>query len=212
MNLDFLDVLSQPTQERWEPVGTLGTNSIHAGSSVPNADPAIGNTGNNISVPTDGTESCSHLFPVCSQSLGTETPNVHAAVPNVPVVPNEKEQVCQDADADSLAGAELVKVQVCRWLGARCTRSGRAWGADEFLYRDYLGWCRGQNQTPGSPKQVAAILNESFQRDGNGWQGLCLAVDFAASRGLGSKPMHPSRLATETNFMNAIITRQHPPE
>jgi hypothetical protein len=54
-----LDALSQPTQERWEPVGTVGT-------------------------------------------LGTERPNVHAVVPTVPVVPDEKEHVCQDADADSL--------------------------------------------------------------------------------------------------------------
>lgn len=201
MNLDFLNVLSQPTQERWEPVGTLGTlgtSSIHEGSSVPNADPAIGNTGNKIPVPHAGAGACSQLFPVCSQSLGTETPNVHAAVPNVPVVPNEKEHVYQDADADSLAEAELVTVQVSRWLGARCTRSGRAWGAEEFLYRDYQGWCRGQNQTPASPKQVAVILDESFQRDGNGWQGLCLAVDFAASKPRGGGPRDPLRLATET--------------
>jgi len=88
-------------------------------------------------------------------------------------------------------------------LAARDQR--RAWGAEEFLYR--LGWCRGQNQTPGSPKQVAAILDESFQREGNGWQGLCLAADFAANKRLGSRPTHPLRLATETNFMSAIITR-----
>ena len=120
------------------------------------------------------------MFPVCSQGLGTETPNVHAAVPNLPVVPNEKEQVFQDADAGSMAEAELVKVEVSRWLGARCTRSGRAWGAEEFLYRDYLGWCRGQNQTPGSPEQVAALLDESFQREENGWQGLCLGRGFCS--------------------------------
>jgi len=93
-------------------LGTLGTSSIHAGASVPNADPVTGNTGNNRSVPTAGPETCSHLFPGCSQGLGTETPNVYAAVPNVPVVPNEKEQVCQDAEADSLTKGELPKVQV----------------------------------------------------------------------------------------------------
>jgi len=191
MNLDFLDVLSQPKQKHREQAGTAGTGRIHAGLSVPSVVPAIGNSGNKISVPTAGTRTCSHLFPVCSQSLGTERPNVYAAVPAVPGVPNKKEQVFQDADADSLAEAELVTVQVFRWLGARCTRSGRAWGAEEFLYRDYLGWCRGHNQTPGSLKQVAALLDEFFQRDGNGWQRLCLAVDFAAGKPRGGGPTDP---------------------
>ena len=193
-----LDVLSQPTQKRWEQVGTLGTSSINKGSSVPNAGPASGNTGNKISVPTDGTETRSHLFPACSQSLVTERPNVYAAVPDVPVVPNEKEQPCKNSDGDGPAEGDLVKVQVSRWLGARYTRSGRAWGAEEFLYRDYLGWCRGHNQTPGSPKQVAAFLDESFQRGGNGWRGLCLAVDFAASKPWGGGPTDLLRLAKET--------------
>jgi hypothetical protein len=130
---------------------------------------------------TAGTEACSHVFPVGSESLGTERPNVYADVPTVPVVPNKKEQVCTGSDENNPAEGGLVKVQVFRWLGARCKRPERAWGAAEFLYRDYMGWCQEHTQTPGSPKQVAAILGESFQREGNGWQGLCLAADFAST-------------------------------
>jgi hypothetical protein len=198
MNLDFLDVLSQPKQKHREQAGTAGTGRIHAGLSVPSVVPAIGNSGNKISVPTAGTRTCSHLFPVCSQSLGTERPNVYAAVPAVPGVPNEKQQPCKNSDGDSPAEGDLVEVQVSRWLGARCTRSRLAWGAEEFLYRDYLGWCQKHNQAPGSLEQLAVILDESFQREGNGWQGLCLAVDFAASKPRGRGPTDPLRLATET--------------
>jgi hypothetical protein len=45
--------------------------------------------------------------------LGTETANVHAAVPNVP---NEKEQPCKNSDGAGPAEGDLVKVQVSRCL------------------------------------------------------------------------------------------------
>ena len=63
MNLDFLDVLSQPDQKQREQVGTAGTTGIHAGPSVPSDVPASGNSGNKISTPTADTEIRSHLFP-----------------------------------------------------------------------------------------------------------------------------------------------------
>jgi hypothetical protein len=87
MNLDFLNILSQPRQKRWERVGTLGTGRSHAGLSVPTRVPAIGKTGNTRSGYPSGTGACSQLFPISSQVLGSEGPNLHEAVPNVSNVP-----------------------------------------------------------------------------------------------------------------------------
>jgi hypothetical protein len=92
---------------------------------------------------------------------------------------------------------ETVKQQVSRWLGARCTRSQRAWGAEKFLYRDYREWCQQFSQAAIPLEQFAGILDESFAREVNGWQGLCLAMDWATSNGPGSKPCHPLPLASE---------------
>jgi hypothetical protein len=73
----------------------------------------------------------------------------------------------------------------------------RAWGAEKFLYRDYVNWCQQFNQPAILAEQFAGVLNESFVRELEGWHGLCLAVDWAASKGLGSKPFSPLPLATE---------------
>jgi hypothetical protein len=70
-------------------------------------------------------------------------------------------------------------IQVSRWLGARSTRAQRAWGAEKFLYCDYTAWCHQHNQSAYCRELFCAILNESFPRELNGWQGICLAVDFA---------------------------------
>lgn len=72
-----------------------------------------------------------------------------------------------------------VRQQVSRWVGARCVRSPRAWGAEKFLYLEFAEWCRQHKQASCSRELFCAVLNESFQRDEAGWQGLCLAVDFA---------------------------------
>lgn len=68
--------------------------------------------------------------------------------------------------------------QVSRWLGARCLRSQRAWAAEKFLYRDYLAWCGCYRQAPCPRRLFGDVLSESFQRDEEGWQGVCLAEDF----------------------------------
>ena len=88
MNLDFLDVLSQPTQKPLGTAGTLGTANVDPGLRVPNVVPTVGSIGNKMSAPTTDTESCSQVFPSCSQAPETEKPNIHADVPNAPSVPD----------------------------------------------------------------------------------------------------------------------------
>jgi hypothetical protein len=79
---------------------------------------------------------------------------------------------------------EEVKRQLSRWLTARCTSSERAWGAEKFLYRDYLRWCQRNGHAPGSRELFGAILDQCFPREAAGWQGFCLAEDFAVSEGV----------------------------
>jgi hypothetical protein len=77
------------------------------------------------------------------------------------------------------------KQQMSRWMVARCTRPTnrrRAWGSEKSLFRDYLGWCQETGHAPCSGELFFAILTESFRREPDGWQGLCLTVDLAASR------------------------------
>jgi hypothetical protein len=76
---------------------------------------------------------------------------------------------------------ERAREHVSRWMGMRCTQSPQAWGAEKFLYRDFAAWCQQQNEAPDSRGLFSAILDESLERDGNGWRGVCLAPDFAAS-------------------------------
>ena len=72
---------------------------------------------------------------------------------------------------------ETAREHVSRWMGMRCTQSHLAWGAEKFLYQDFAAWCQQHNAAPNRAL-FCAILNESFERDENGWRGLCLAVDF----------------------------------
>jgi len=196
MNLDFLDVLAKPMQKTMGTVGTTGTRGSHAGLSVPEAVYEDGNNGNKLLGPAAGADACSQVFPTCSQALGTEIPNVCATVPNVPCVPRENEQACNDADAGSRVRKEAAAIQLPRWLRARCISSRQAWGSEKFLYSDYSAWCQQYHQASCSQALFSTILSESFQRDGNGWQGLCLAVDFAAGKAIVSKPICPLPLAT----------------
>ena len=76
------------------------------------------------------------------------------------------------------------RVQVYRWVSARCTRSIRAWGAEKFLYRDSTEWCEGSSQGPCCRRSFAMILDQSFERDADG----CLAEAFMSIKGLGCKP------------------------
>jgi len=80
---------------------------------------------------------------------------------------------------------EGVKRQLSRWMAARCTSYRRTWGAEKFLYRDYVGWCQRNGQASCCRELFATILDQSFQRQDDGWQGLCLAEDTAASKSIG---------------------------
>jgi len=187
MNLDFLDVLSQPEQKHREQVGTEGTGSVLAPLSVPGTSPATGNRGNKIPAPTANAETCSHVLPVYSQSVGTGRPNVDAPVPGVPGVPSENGQV-RNAETGVLAEQETVKTQVLSWVGARCAWSPFVWGSEESLYQDYREWCQDCSQPPCPRELFCTILSEWFQRDAEGWQGLCLAVDLETSRTRHARP------------------------
>jgi hypothetical protein len=180
MNLDFLDVLSQRAQENVGTVRTERTGNIHASLSVPNPVLAVENYENQI--PSDG--GGSQWFPGGSQVELTRKTNLPA---DVPKVLKEKEQVC----------TEWVRFQVSSWLDARCTCSRRAWAAEKFLYSDYAAWCCQCHQPPIPRKLLCVVLNKLFDRDGDGWHGLCLAVDLMATKELGSQPMYPMAQATK---------------
>jgi hypothetical protein len=187
MNLDFLDVLSQPNQKHREQVGTAGTGGVLTRLSVPSTSPGGGNSGNKITAPTANAQTCSHVFPVYSQSVGTERPNVDAAVPAVPGVPSENGQF-RNAETGVLAEQETVEKQVLRWVGARCAWSPFVWGSEESLYQDHREWCQDSSQPPSPRELFSAVLDELFQRELDGWQGVCLAVDFAAGRLTHAEP------------------------
>jgi hypothetical protein len=182
MNLDFLGVLSQPNQKHGEQVGTTRTGGIHANLNVPGTSPPNGNSGNKIPAPTVKAETRSHTFPVCSQSMGTERANVDEAVPVVPGVPTENGQF-SNAETGVLAEQETAKKQLLRWIGARCPCSQDVWGSEKSLYHDYRHWCRKYSRAACSNELFCVILDELFQRELDGWQGLCVAADWCLSRG-----------------------------
>jgi hypothetical protein len=106
------------------------------------------------------------------------------ARPLVEVLRHQRDEVLE-----ALRGRrEAVRQQVALWLGARCVRSQQTWGSERFLYRDYLAWSQKCAAVTCSRELFRAILSESFQREQNGWRGLCLALDSAASTGCGIKP------------------------
>lgn len=88
------------------------------------------------------------------------------------------------------------KRQLSCWIAVRCSFSERVWGSEKSLYRDYIEWCQKYNR-PQCPRELfGAILDNSFQRDAEGWQGLCLALDFMASIGSHNKSLNPLPLST----------------
>jgi len=189
MNLDFLDVLSQPTQKATGTKGTLGTSNIGAVLRVPNVVSEVGNKGNKTPVPTADTEDCSRLFPSCSQSPEEEKPNVYAPVPNVPTVPKEDEQLwnVEIKEHKVAPGASLApekryagERQVLAWVRARCKIRRACWGAEKFLYRDFSEWCEQSRHSPCGRELFRCILSEAFLWDTDGWQGIVLASDFEA--------------------------------
>jgi hypothetical protein len=115
-----------------------------------------------------------------------------AARPLVDVLRQHRDEVLQ-----TLRGRQdEAKRRISRWMAARCAcpqNRRKVWGSEKSLYRNYLAWCQQCQQAPCSHEQFTAILDESFHRHLDGWQGLCLAVGWAAaSKGLGSKPMYPA--------------------
>jgi hypothetical protein len=71
--------------------------------------------------------------------------------------------------------------QVFRWIGARCVIRRDTWSSEKSLWSDYVGW-RQQHKVPVVPReQFAEILDQLFQREIDGWQGLALAIDMPAS-------------------------------
>jgi hypothetical protein len=92
---------------------------------------------------------------------------------------------------------DAAKHQVSRWMAARCAapkNPARVWASEESLYRDYGEWCEQSGQTIIPREQFAATLTETFGREQDGWQGLCLAVDWAASNGLGCRSLATERI------------------
>src|ERR1035438_2705182 len=74
------------------------------------------------------------------------------------------------------------RVLVLRWLRNRCARSWRVWGSEKSLWSNYCDWCEKQMQPTCRRELFFATLNESFCRDGAGWQGVGLRSDFAVSK------------------------------
>ena len=115
MNLDFLDVLSQPAQENVGTMGTLGASSIDAGFRVPTGIAAIGNNGE----PSSFLRRCHPnvlTLPPRSQSPGTGKSMFSSPLfPLFPLFSTKKEQVCAKLDIRA-------EVQVAGWIAARCTR------------------------------------------------------------------------------------------
>jgi hypothetical protein len=122
--------------------------------------------------------------------LGTQRPNVDAAVPAVPGVPNENGWF-SNAETGVLAEQETAEKHMLRWMDARCAWSEGVWGSEKCLFRDYGQWCRKNSLPPCSGELFSAVLDELFQRELDGRQGLCLAADFAAGR-----PTHVQPSAT----------------
>lgn len=102
------------------------------------------------------------------------------AAPLVDVLRQHRDELLQ-----TLRGRqEAAKLQISRWMAARCTapkNPAKVWGSENSLYREYLGWCQNCDEGPCSRILFATILGQSFHSEADGWQGLCVAQDFAAS-------------------------------
>ena len=161
MNLDFLEVLSQPLTRVEGHCGTQGTTSVHAGRSVPPIVPLSGTTRDNLSGGDANAGLCPAVSPSCPAPQETSKALFHGPVPAVPLCPPQNERVL-----------------ISRWLRNRCARSRQAWGSEKSLWRDYCVWCE-QHKQPACPCEVFyATMNESFTREEDGWQGIMLAIDF----------------------------------
>ena len=89
----------------------------------------------------------------------------HAAVPLVPHCPPQNEGVL-----------------ISRWLRSRCAQSWRVWGSEKSLWGDYSAWCEQHKQLACRRELFCEIMSEVFMRDGDGWQGVALAIDFREAK------------------------------
>ncbi len=72
--------------------------------------------------------------------------------------------------------------QILRWVEARCARRDGVWGAEKFLWRDYDAWSQQSKQSACPRELFRETMNQCFDCEGDGWRGIALAVDVAASR------------------------------
>ena len=71
--------------------------------------------------------------------------------------------------------------QIFRWVEARCARRDGVWGAEKFLWRDYEVRSQQSKQAACPRELFRETLNQCFDREADGWQGIALANDVAAS-------------------------------
>jgi hypothetical protein len=72
--------------------------------------------------------------------------------------------------------------QIFRWVEARCARRDGVWGAEKFLWRDYEAWSQQSKQSTCPRELFRETLDQCFDRRADGWPGIALAIDVAASR------------------------------
>jgi hypothetical protein len=161
MNLDFLEVLSQPVTKVEGRCGTQGTTSVHAGRGVAPTVPLSGTPRDNRSAADANASNCPEVSPSCPAPQEATKALSHAAVPRVPQCPAQNEGV-----------------RISRWLRYRCTRSWQVWGSEKSLWEDYCAWCEQHRQPHCRRELFCETIDESFTRKDNGWQGVVLSIDF----------------------------------
>jgi hypothetical protein len=165
MKLDFLDVLSRPMTKVGGHSGTQGTTSVYAGCAVPPPVPLSGTIRDNFSAAEAVTGICPPMSPSCPPPQEASEALHYAVVPLVPQCPAQNEGVL-----------------ISRWLRNRCARSSQAWGSEKSLWNDYCAWCEQHKQPACRRELFCEIMNESFTREDDGWQGVALAIDLLESK------------------------------
>lgn len=161
MNLDFLEVLSEPTRKVEGHCGTQGTARVHAAPSVPSTYSLSGTLRDNLSA----VDASAGICPAVSLSRPAppeaSKESYYAAVPLVPQCPPQNEGVL-----------------IFRWLRNRCKRSRHVWGSEKSLWSDYCTWCEQQKEPACCRELFCETMNDSFTREEDGWKGVILAIDL----------------------------------
>jgi hypothetical protein len=82
---------------------------------------------------------------------------------------------CSPAEMDAATS------QIFRWIRTRCVRRREIWSSEKSLWRDYFDWCHQDKRSVVQRERFAEILDESFRREMDGWQGIALAIDIVAN-------------------------------